>query len=98
MESIIKLFDKKLAALFDKLRIASPTAYVILLIIVFGVPSFLENFTSVDIDIPWLFNGIVDEIAQALIAIILSSRTKRYLDEADDSPEGAKVLSIDHND
>lgn len=98
MTNLIKLFEKQLAALFDKLRIASPVVYLFIMILIFGTVGVIENVGDLANSFPWLFTGIVDEIFQAIIAILLSSRTKRYLWEADDSPEGLKVHDIDHDD
>ena len=98
MITLLKFFETQLATLFDKLRLSSPIVYLVTLLLVFGGVQVLENFGDLSEKLPWLFNGIVDEVLKALAAILLSSRTKRHLENADDHGTGTSVMDIDHDD
>jgi len=98
MTTIIKLFDEKLAKVFDQLRVSSPVVYSIIIIIVFGVGGLLGSYQG-ELNLPeWVFSGPVNEIVEFLTALLLSSRTKRYMGAADDTGQGANVMNIDHDD
>ena len=98
ISTILKFFETQLAGIFDKLRLGSPIAYFVVLVIIFGGSAVIENYSNLTEDLPWLFNGITDELLKALAAILLSSRTKRHLDHTDDHGEGTSVMSIDEDD
>lgn len=98
MTTLIELFKNQLATLFDKLKMGSPIAYLIVMVIIFGGAAVVEHATELADQFPWLFNTVVDEILKALVAILISPRTKRHMSKADDSAEGLSVLDIDHDD
>lgn len=98
MNSVTKLIEKQLAAFLDAVRIASPIAYALIMVVVFGIGAVLENFTDLAGSLPWLFEGSAGDIIQGLIAFILSSRTKRYLGQSDDGVQALAVMDADHDD
>lgn len=97
MGTIIKFFDKQLAVLFDKVRLSSPIAYTLIIVVIFGGSALVENFSGLEEVAPWLFSAISNEVLQALVALLLSSRTKRHLEEPGDAL-GVQTFGIDHDD
>lgn len=95
---LIKFFEGRLATIFDKVRVSSPILYLGIIVLVFGGSAAIENFTGLAEELPWLFNGVLDEVLKGLTAALLSSRTKRHIDGADDSGAGILVNDVDHDD
>lgn len=98
IKGLLNLFNGKLATLFDKLRIASPVVYLLIIVLVFGGAAVLENFTGLSEEFPWLFDGVTDTIIEGLVAILLSSRTKRHIPKNPEDVESMAINDIDHDD
>lgn len=79
LKNLLPLFTVQLANLFDKLRVASPLVYLIILAVVVGGGEFLRGSDTILVNAPeWLDYVII--IVEVVTPILLSSRTKRHMD------------------
>ena len=81
LRNLLPLFTGQLAKLFDKLRLASPLAYLIVSAAVVGTGEFLRGSDTVLVNAPeWLDYVII--VVEVMTPILLSSRTKRHIPSA----------------
>lgn len=94
LKSILSLFTEQLAVLFDKLRLASPVAYLIVTALVVAGAEIVKSNPDLIANLPdWTEYVIV--IIEVTVPILLSARTKRHI-----RSEQAKVqaLGVDMRD
>ena len=96
LKNLLPLFTEQLAKLFDKLRLASPLAYLIVTALIVGGGEFLRGSDTVLVNAPeWLDYVII--VIEVLTPVLLSSRTKRHIvaEQEKISTLQMKVLSVE---
>lgn len=97
LKNLGPLFTEQLAKLFDKLRLASPIAYVIVTGLVAGAAHVVSNNPDLLAGAPEWVEYIVIVIS-ILTPILLSSRTKRHIPGEVEKQAGVQIKTLSADD